>query len=559
MATTLCAVETLSHSANHQLSTPALLIGLWGSFVASAAQGSVDPVRTLLSLPASPVATPLQLLDPIDAVQLLTTHILASHLAALFAKIQTLPDLLAFDNFSVEHCVHQESEDDDANDVPLALATLRTLMRIECIRSADDIVRWMASAKLTMNRHRVLQMVARTVRFFIVLKRQHPTATVWWPQLGDKLDPRCSIWRSRSNSTPVGTHPLRMQPLPVTGGTASVPNAARLKLLLQNADTLQAGVLLYNNTRPSSLLDPGSRHSIDSFTATQRSRHLAAPSPSSDSFSSTSVPSSTSSSWSSLPSPVMGQQQRQPLSLLTVPSPRPPPEHSHVLFAVCPGLVIEDTAAMCGSLDHVVVAPTVFAWSPAPPRPTSASSSSYSSHIPPSPSLTPLSPYTRPRNVSQWSDALFSSDFAQSVLQVEYNGRKINAVVAVDVESSQAAADGSQQKNLLARKPAAEHLVEQLTPPLPRRHLGGGGDSEAGDAHPQRDVVYHELPTLDRRSYMTHYKGYVMRLRAYLEAYRPDLVAAFEVCSTWFLREILDRFEDCRMFTTRSLDPQGIL
>jgi hypothetical protein len=91
----------------------------------------------------------------------------------------------------------------------------------------------------------------------------------------------------------------------------------------------------------------------------------------------------------------------------------------------------------------------------------------------------------------------------------------------------------------------------------------GGGD-DGGDAATQSgvDVVMNgrlNEYALDKKSYMTHIKEYMKRVKERLQADKPDQVDTFTSKVQAFVKGVLGEFKEYQFFCGESMNPDGML
>ncbi|PRT54378.1 Translationally-controlled tumor [Wickerhamiella sorbophila] len=76
------------------------------------------------------------------------------------------------------------------------------------------------------------------------------------------------------------------------------------------------------------------------------------------------------------------------------------------------------------------------------------------------------------------------------------------------------------------------------------------------------NVVYNsrlQETSFDKKSYMVYIKGYMKRVKAYLEEHNPEEVANFEKGATAYVKKVLGSFKDWEFYTGESMDPDGMV
>lgn len=92
---------------------------------------------------------------------------------------------------------------------------------------------------------------------------------------------------------------------------------------------------------------------------------------------------------------------------------------------------------------------------------------------------------------------------------------------------------------------------------------GGDDDGAADDDVLQvNNVVYNsrlQETSFDKKSYVTYIKGYMKKVKQYLQENNPDEVEAFEKGATAYVKKIIGNFKDYEFFTGESMDPEGMV
>jgi len=76
------------------------------------------------------------------------------------------------------------------------------------------------------------------------------------------------------------------------------------------------------------------------------------------------------------------------------------------------------------------------------------------------------------------------------------------------------------------------------------------------------NVVYSfrlQSTSFDRKSYMTYIKGYMKKLKTYLQENNPDRLAVFEKEVTKLVKRVLENFKDYEFYVGESMDPEGMV
>jgi Translationally controlled tumour protein len=68
-----------------------------------------------------------------------------------------------------------------------------------------------------------------------------------------------------------------------------------------------------------------------------------------------------------------------------------------------------------------------------------------------------------------------------------------------------------------------------------------------------------EQTSFDKKSYMTYIKGYMKRLKEYLETKKPERVAPFQTAAAAFVKDILAKFDDYDFYVGESMDPEAMV
>lgn len=90
----------------------------------------------------------------------------------------------------------------------------------------------------------------------------------------------------------------------------------------------------------------------------------------------------------------------------------------------------------------------------------------------------------------------------------------------------------------------------------------GGGDDYSEDTIQVNNVVFNsrlQETSFDKKSYMAYIKGYMKRVKTYLQENDPDQVAAFEKGATTYIKKVIGSFKDFEFFTGESMDPDGMV
>lgn len=91
----------------------------------------------------------------------------------------------------------------------------------------------------------------------------------------------------------------------------------------------------------------------------------------------------------------------------------------------------------------------------------------------------------------------------------------------------------------------------------------GGDEGVADDEAIQvNNVVYNSRlqgTSFDKKSYMAYIKGYMKKVKAYLQENSPEEVEVFEKGATTYVKKIVAKFGDFEFFTGESMDPDGMV
>ena len=90
----------------------------------------------------------------------------------------------------------------------------------------------------------------------------------------------------------------------------------------------------------------------------------------------------------------------------------------------------------------------------------------------------------------------------------------------------------------------------------------GGDEALDDDVQQVNNVVYNsrlQETSFDKKSYLAYLKGYMKRVKAYLEEHNPDEVATFEKGAQAYAKKIVGSFKDWEFFTGESMDPDGMV
>ena len=92
-----------------------------------------------------------------------------------------------------------------------------------------------------------------------------------------------------------------------------------------------------------------------------------------------------------------------------------------------------------------------------------------------------------------------------------------------------------------------------------------GGDEDApveDQGQLVNDVVSSfrlEQTSFDKKSFMVYIKGYMKRLKEYLEVHKPDRVAPFQASVQNFVKDIVGNFDDYDFYVGESMDPEAMI
>ncbi|GMM49099.1 Tma19 protein [Starmerella bacillaris] len=91
-----------------------------------------------------------------------------------------------------------------------------------------------------------------------------------------------------------------------------------------------------------------------------------------------------------------------------------------------------------------------------------------------------------------------------------------------------------------------------------------GGDDGADDVDviQVNNVVYNsrlQETSFDKKSYVSYIKGYMKKVKQYLEENQPEEVATFEKGATAYIKKVVGNFKDYEFFTGESMDPDGMV
>lgn len=76
------------------------------------------------------------------------------------------------------------------------------------------------------------------------------------------------------------------------------------------------------------------------------------------------------------------------------------------------------------------------------------------------------------------------------------------------------------------------------------------------------NVVYNsrlQETSFDKKSFMIYIKGYMKKVKTYLEEHNPEEVSNFEKGATAYVKKVLGSFKDWEFFTGESMDPDGMV
>lgn len=104
----------------------------------------------------------------------------------------------------------------------------------------------------------------------------------------------------------------------------------------------------------------------------------------------------------------------------------------------------------------------------------------------------------------------------------------------------------------------------------------GGGDVDIG-ANPSAEdaeegvedgsetvnnVVYSfrlQQTQFDKKSFLVYIKGYMKKVKAYLQEHDPEAVAVFEKGATTYVKKVVGSFKDWDFYTGESMDPDAMI
>lgn len=91
----------------------------------------------------------------------------------------------------------------------------------------------------------------------------------------------------------------------------------------------------------------------------------------------------------------------------------------------------------------------------------------------------------------------------------------------------------------------------------------GGDDAyESEDTTQVNNVVYNsrlQETSFDKKSYVSYIKGYMKKVKAYLEQHDPEQIPVFEKGAAAYVKKIITNFKDYEFFTGESMDPDGMV
>jgi hypothetical protein len=76
------------------------------------------------------------------------------------------------------------------------------------------------------------------------------------------------------------------------------------------------------------------------------------------------------------------------------------------------------------------------------------------------------------------------------------------------------------------------------------------------------DVVYSfrlQSTVFDKKSYLTHLKGYMKAVKAKLQETRPEAIESFEKNASAYAKKIVANFKDYEFYTGESMNPDGMV
>lgn len=82
------------------------------------------------------------------------------------------------------------------------------------------------------------------------------------------------------------------------------------------------------------------------------------------------------------------------------------------------------------------------------------------------------------------------------------------------------------------------------------------------DAITVNNVVYSfnlQPTSFDKKSFMVYIKGYMKKVKAYLQENDPDSVETFEKGATTYVKKVLKSFKDWEFYTGESMDPDAMV
>lgn len=98
--------------------------------------------------------------------------------------------------------------------------------------------------------------------------------------------------------------------------------------------------------------------------------------------------------------------------------------------------------------------------------------------------------------------------------------------------------------------------------------IGANPSAEAGDedvddtAETVNNIVYSfrlQQTQFDKKSFLTYIKGYMKRVKAYLQENKPEEVETFEKGAQAYVKKVIGSFNDWDFYTGESMDPDAML
>jgi hypothetical protein len=90
-----------------------------------------------------------------------------------------------------------------------------------------------------------------------------------------------------------------------------------------------------------------------------------------------------------------------------------------------------------------------------------------------------------------------------------------------------------------------------------------GGEEELDEGMISVNNVVHSFQlqetSFDKKSFMTYLKGYMKKVKAYLDDKHPDQADAFVSGAQAYVKKLIANFSNYQFFTGESMDPDGMI